>query len=260
MEHNKGFIGRIIDEYKYFTTRPWSLRDVGIFWDSVEDYDDINDKLYPYFKRFTNSEVLLQDSISINYENVRSVLDIQTRSGRGTKFWYDKFTNASFKCVDFSTGLLNKAKKRLQDYKNIKFDKTLSSSFNLNEKFDFIICYETVEHVYDYEVFIESLSNHLDNDGVMILTCPNVSWEIIHWVTAIVGFNHSEGPHRFIEYRKLLNAFAKSNLKVVGYNTTIFLPFNHKMSIACDNFLMKYLPSVIKRMIMLRHSFILKKN
>ena len=260
METNKGWIGRSKDEYKYYTSRPWSLEDVGVFWDSVEDYDDINDKLYPYFKRFTNSEVLLKDSISLDYKDVGCVLDIQTRSGRGTKFWQEKFINASFKCVDFSEGLLEKAKKRLQSYENVEFVKTLTTSFDLVEKFDIIICYETAEHVYDYEVFVESLSKHLKDDGVIILTCPNVSWEVVHWITAIIGFNHSEGPHRFIGYKKLLNAFESSNLIVAGYNTTIFLPFNNKFSIACDTFLSKFLPRWIKRMIMLRHSFILTRR
>ena len=45
---------RIYLEWKYFTNRPWSLSDVGRFWDNVDDYDDINAKLYPYYQRFIN--------------------------------------------------------------------------------------------------------------------------------------------------------------------------------------------------------------
>ena len=36
-----------IKEYKYFTKRPWTLKQVGRFWDTVDDYDDFNKKLYP---------------------------------------------------------------------------------------------------------------------------------------------------------------------------------------------------------------------
>ena len=39
-------------EWQYYTKRPWSLEEVGKFWDTVEEYDKINDKLYTYKERF----------------------------------------------------------------------------------------------------------------------------------------------------------------------------------------------------------------
>ncbi len=51
----KGFFGRVRDEYNYYTKRPWNLEQVGKFWDTVDDYDDVNEQLYTYFRRFTNS-------------------------------------------------------------------------------------------------------------------------------------------------------------------------------------------------------------
>ena len=51
----KGALSRLKKEYNYYTDIPWSLDDVGTFWDTVTDYDDINSTLYPYFRRFTNS-------------------------------------------------------------------------------------------------------------------------------------------------------------------------------------------------------------
>jgi len=260
MGSSSSWVKRAKDEYRYYTSRPWSLKEVGDFWDSVEDYDDINDKMYPYFKRFTNSEELLRSSVSLDYDKPYRVLDVQTRSGRGTKFWREKLPNASFVCVDFSDGLLRKAQNRLDGCENVEFVKTLDPLLNLGEEFDVVLCYETVEHIYEYDIFINSLSKHLSDNGVMILTCPNVSWEIIHWITAITGFNHSEGPHRFIKYRKLLKTFKNSNLVVKGYNTTIFLPFNNKKSIFFDKLLSKILPAWLKRLIMLRHSFILTRS
>ena len=57
----KGSLNRIKNEYYYYTKRPWSLKEVGDFWDTVEDYDDINNSLYPYFKRFSNSHEISKD-------------------------------------------------------------------------------------------------------------------------------------------------------------------------------------------------------
>ncbi len=255
-----GWLSRAKDEYKYYTRRPWTLESVGQFWDTVEEYDDINKKLYPYYKRFTNSELLLRHSNVKMTQKISRVLDIQTRSGQGTKFWSKRFQDANFTCVDFSDGLLRKAQKRLKGNERVEFKKVLDTSFDLSKKYQLILCYETVEHIYDYAQFIKSLSNHLVSDGIIILTCPNVVWEPVHWITAIVGFNHSEGPHRFIEKDKLEVAFEDAGLGILAYNTTILLPFSNPISVKLDRMLTKSLPLYLKENLMLRHSYILGKK
>lgn len=249
-----------IKEYQYFNKRPWTLKQVGDFWDTVENYDDFNKKLYPYYKRFTNSKNLFYEFYKLKIKSKLEILDIQTRSGVGTLFWSKIFKNSNFTCVDFSDNLLKKAKKRLKNKKNVSFKKILNEQFSLNKKYDVIFCYETVEHVYNYQEFIKSLKKHLKKDGYIILTCPNVSWEIVHWLTAIVEFNHSEGPHRFIGLNKLKKTFEELDLKVIIYNSSILLPFNNKFLISIDEFLTRKLPISIKKLLMLRHTFILKNQ
>jgi hypothetical protein len=57
----------------------------------------------------------------------------------------------------------------------------------------------------------------------------------------------------------LIQSFQKHGLKIIEENSTILLPFNNKTSILIDGFLEKYLPVFIKRSLMLRRSFVLKK-
>ena len=128
-----------------------------------------------------------------------------------------------------------------------------------NDLFNLILCYETVEHIYDYNNFIKELSRLVTKDGIIILTCPAVSWEWVHWLSAIININHSEGPHRFLKRNQLIKSFKKANLKILEENSTILLPFNNKISIFFDNILEKYLPRSIKSIFMLRRSFILQK-
>ena len=106
----EGSIKRLKDEYNYYTNRPWSLEDVGNFWDTVKDYDVVNSEIYPYYRRFTNSfdlatKFMIKDSYTI--------LDIQSRSGNGTEFWSNKINIDSAVCVDFSDYLISLARKRL---------------------------------------------------------------------------------------------------------------------------------------------------
>ena len=256
----KKIIKRAKLEWKYYTTRPWSLKDVGEFWDTVEDYDQINDKFYTYDQRFYVSKSEFFKNIKEDFKP-KEVLDIQTRSGNGTIFWNKIYSHANFTCVDFSQGLINKARKKLSNINNTEFllienlnDKTL-----LSKKFEFILCYETLEHIYEYEKFIEILSNLMSNNSYMILTTPNVSWEIIHWLTAIIGYNHSEGPHRFLKTKLIEKEFKKNNLQIISYKASIFLPFNNQLSIFLDKILTNILPQIIKKKLFLRHIYILKK-
>lgn len=250
----------ILAEWKYYTKTPWSLNDVGNFWDNVKKYDDINSKFYTYDQRFSNSYFLLKKKINSSF-NPKKILDIQTRTGNGSIFWHKYYKKSSYYLADFSKNFLNKAKRNLKK-KSISHKyylvKNYRLPFNANN-FDFILCYETIEHIYKYDIFISEIARVVKKNGIIILTTPNISWEIIHWITAVIGYNHSEGPHRFISKKKIDGCLKKNKLKVLAYNTSIFLPFNNKSSIAIDKFLMKYLPKKIKEFICLRHSYILKK-
>ena len=157
---------------------------------------------------------------------------------------------------------MKKAENKTFNIKNKKcvLIENLNDNEVLKEKFQLILCYETIEHVYEYSVLLNMLSKVLEKNGIIILTTPNVSWEIIHWLTAIVGYNHSEGPHRFLSTSTMEEEFKKNNFEILKYTTSIFLPFNNKISISLDKFLTKVLPKFIKRLIFLRHIYILRKN
>lgn len=256
----KNTFKRAVLEWNYYTRRPWSLEEVGKFWDTVKDYDEINDKLYTYTKRFSVSKNEFDKNIKDFIPN--KILDIQTRSGNGTIFWNSFFPNAEYTCVDFSCGLIAKAKKKIKLVKKKKFliINDISLKYFNNEKFNLILTYETLEHVYEYKKYINMLSNLLDDGGYIILTTPNVPWEIVHWLTAIVGYNHSEGPHRFISKKNIDVAIKQANLKIISYTPSIFFPFNNKFSIFLDNLISRILPKTIKQFIFLRHIYILKKN
>jgi len=254
----KGSIKRLVAEYKYFMVRPWSLEDVGGYWDTVQDYDVVNSEIYPYYRRFTNSYILAKKYLE---KKSYKVLDVQSRSAKGTEFWSNIIDIESAVCVDFSDYLISLAKKRLGNVGiSNKLIKISKFPIPLNDNlFDLVLCYETVEHIYHYDNFIKELSRLVKKDGIIILTCPAVSWEWVHWLSAVININHSEGPHRFLTKRQLLRSFIKSDLKILSMNNTIFLPFNNKISIAFDRILEKYMPTFLKSLLMLRRTFILKR-
>ena len=255
----KNFWKKVRLEYKYYTKRPWSLSEVGKFWDTVRDYDDVNETLYTYFRRFNNSY-----DLAIKYlpDNNNKLLDIQARSGKGTLFWYNKKKISSAICVDFSDYLKYLASERLKN-SGLNYNSIKVLNFPLpfpDKSFDFIISYETIEHIYDYRKFVSELYRVLYDNGILILTCPNIAWEWVHWLTAIININHSEGPHRFLWRRSLIKCFKRSKLEILEENSTIMLPFNNKISIYVNKLLERILPEFIKSKLALRRTFILKRQ
>jgi SAM-dependent methyltransferase len=254
----RGALQRARREYAYATARRWTLRDVGAFWDTVESYDDINEQFYTYYRRFTNSWTLARPCLT---RRDYRLLDIQTRSGNGALFWSQKGVVREAVCADFSQYLLSLARRRL-DGANLPVRYVAVESLPLplaEASFDLVCSYETVEHVCDYDRFVGELARVLAPGGVMIITCPNPSWEWVHWLTAIAGNNHSEGPHRFIGRRALRASFARHGLRILRENMTIVLPFAHRLSVALDAVIERRAPAWFLEACALRQTYILTK-
>jgi ubiquinone/menaquinone biosynthesis C-methylase UbiE len=239
------------------TQSRWSLDDVGEFWDSVTDYDDINEGTYSYFRRFTNSYELASDLIG--HDNVS--VDVQARTGYGTLFWAERGRIGEAHVVDFSQRMLEIAACRLNSA-GLRFEPHLVQSFPLpfpQDSFDLVLCYETIEHICQREVFVSELARILKPSQWMILTCPNAWWEPAHSLAAILNVHHSEGPRRFPRRSTLISLFGSCGLNVVRENSTIILPFSSGLSGSTDRLLEHILPETIKRFVALRRSFVLQK-
>ena len=102
-----GFFKRFKDEMSYLKNKNWTLSEIGKFWDNLEEYDDINSKIYPYQMRFLNSKKLI-DEINLNGFNPNNCLDLQTRTGNGSIFWSKKFPDVEYSIADFSKNFLEK--------------------------------------------------------------------------------------------------------------------------------------------------------
>ena len=255
-----GFFKRFKDEMSYLKNKNWTLSEMGKFWDNLEEYDDINSKIYPYQMRFLNSKKLI-DEINLNGFNPNNCLDLQTRTGNGSIFWSKKFPDVEYSIADFSKNFLEKSKKNLKE-RNIRFKDYFIEAFPLpfeDNQFDFVISYETIEHISDYKNFFSEITRVTKKNGLIILTCPNISWEIVHFIAAVLNINHSEGPHTFLKKKLIDDIIKKHELTVLNYNTSIFFPFNNRVSIKLDKFFSKITPKIIKEKLFLRHSYILKK-
>lgn len=235
----------------------WTIEDVGKHWDETTDYDEINKNTYAHFRRFTDGYGLS------NFRKIKGhlhVLDICSRTGNGTKYFHSKKKNTDFVLMDCTKMMMRIAKKNVSE---IKHDLRMFNSEKLpgkNNEFDYILCFETLEHMPNPRSFLEELYRMLKPKGEMILTCPNPKWEFIHWITAATGIHHSEGPHKFIHYKKIMKMFNEIGFKILKFKTLVLIPFGPKVIINLGEWIEKKIKYTLMTTFGLRYIFIVTKN
>ena len=163
------------------------------------EYVDPFDEKYDYLMRI---EHLGRYYFASNLlKNCEKVLDIACADGYGTKILSES--------VDYVVGIdrnekyLNVAKTKY-DSDNIEYKCIDVDEETVLDKYDGIVCFETLEHLKYPERLLHNLYNILDKDGVMILSIPNSKYEIVE-----NGQNKDSFHLHIFDYNKVIKMFEK---------------------------------------------------
>jgi ubiquinone/menaquinone biosynthesis C-methylase UbiE len=217
----EGLFARLKIELDHWRRRHWAFEDVAAHWDATEDYDDINAETYSYFRRFTDGL-----KFSDIPEGARA-LDICARTGNGAAYFYQQGKIAQAVCAGVSFRMGEICSQRLRDTGLEKFLWVPIRDYELpfaDDSFDVILFFETIEHFPEPRRFLRELCRVARPGGVLILTTPNVLWEPVHALAAITNLHHSEGPHRFIPYRRLKRLVRSAGFGIERAETTVLIP------------------------------------
>lgn len=228
---------------------------MGRFWDSVSGYDDINRETYSYFRRFTDGYRL--SSIA----DQSYILDICAHTGNGTHFFFQQGKVRAAVCADVSERMLEVCRRRLEQIK-IDFSLVRFNSYPLpfpDDKFDAVLCFETLEHMPQPGRFLEELYRLLKPNGELLLTTPNSLWEPVHWLAAILEIHHSEGPHKFLSKRMVIQLLNKAGFHITREDTTVLIPAGPKSITALGEFLERVSGRWLRSLLGLRRIFICRK-
>lgn len=256
MSEESTFWGRVREEIGHWTRKHWSFEDVGAHWDETDDYDEHNEHTYSYFRRFVDG-LRLSDFDEKSY-----MLDICARTGNGTLYFYQHGRVGSAVCADVSPDFGDLCAERLREGGFDNFKIVHFSDYELpfeTGEFDAVMCFETIEHVDDPARFIQELHRVVKPGGQVIITTPNILWEPIHALAAIFKLHHSEGPHRFIPYWRLLRMTREAGFDIEKAETTVLVPggpeFLVKAGVWIENHTRRWLMPVLG----LRHILICRK-
>ena len=252
---HSNFSKRLFNEIKYITSAKWTFSDVGEHWDKTTDYDDINEKTYTYFRRFTDTNTFF------NLPEKKYTLDICSRTGNGSLFFWKNDKISKVVCADVTQKMQEICKSNLSKYP-INFETQYFNSYPLpfnNNEFETILSFETIEHLPDPKKFIQELYRILKPEGYLVLTTPNILWEPVHWFAAIFNIHHSEGPHRFLRHYKIKKWLKKTNLKIIKQKTFILIPGGPKKIINLGEKSERILPKFITNIFGLRRTYICQK-
>ncbi len=213
---------RTQEEVKYWTQSHWPLADVGRHFDEMAyDYDEINEGAHSYFRRFT-------DTLRIaNLPDKARFLDVTSRTGNGTAFFYQHGKVETAVCADFSYEMGKICQDRLQSVGFTNYDWVHLTNYHwpfADGEFDVTLSLESVEHVAFPKKFVHELGRVTKSGGKLILSTPNPFWEPMHALAAVTNLHHSEGPHRFIYFKALCQMVEEAGFTIEHTETTVLIP------------------------------------
>lgn len=118
-----------------------------------------------YVDRSKDIQRVLQ-LIQTNASRAKTVLDLACGTGKVTESLSKEYVVEG---LDLSEGLISIAK---ENYPNINFHLADMSNFELNKRFDVVVClFNSINHLGNFENWIstfETVKKHLNDDGVFI--------------------------------------------------------------------------------------------
>lgn len=132
----------------------------------AEKYDRQREKLIPFMDMYYGTAVEL---VNLKSENGK-ILDLGAGTGLLTRFVLEKYPKANFTLVDIAEDMLKVARKRFENYSNVKFKiEDYRKGIN-DEKYDFIISAMSIHHLDTNEKreLYRNIYNALEDEGIFI--------------------------------------------------------------------------------------------
>ena len=237
----------------------FTIDQVAKHWDHTAQsgYEEFNAKTVSYGRRFTDAIEMIEASPDATIPENGRLIDVGCGTGNGLLIFHERF-GVSGVGVDVSDGMLEIARAKM-DGRNLPIEMHQIDGESLpfeENTFDAGISFEVLEHTPNPAQLLRELARVVKPGGTVIVTTPNTLWEPVHWFAAKTGLHHSEGPHRDVSRREILDGLRAAGLRVLDERTTVLVPAGPTALVRLGQAIESALPAVVLRVIALRRLFL----
>ena len=181
------------------------------------------ERLIPSIHGFIKAEHLHRYALASEFSEDKIVLDVACGEGYGTKL-ISKNANAIWGLDIDEESIINANKNYQASNLNYKCGDINKMPFE-NKKFDLVTCFETIEHVKNYNTSLKEIKRVLKDDGILIMSTPN---KLVYSDNR--NFKNKFHTHEFYidEYKNWIN----NNFK---YNTFLYQTQITGSYLYCEN-------------------------
>ncbi|MFA5880483.1 MAG: class I SAM-dependent methyltransferase [Candidatus Margulisiibacteriota bacterium] len=175
---------------------------------------------YDYFKA---KNWYYYDSIKVNLAKIipdasqKSVLDIGCGTGEILNYLHPK-TGLG---VDLSEEMILIAKEKYPQY---SFFAASIDNYLTDQKFDYLILIDIIEHLENLLGSIKNISNLAHEKTKVIIFMANPLWEPLLMLAEKLCLKMPEGPHYRITNKELISFFKQNGFTLVSTYTRLLLP------------------------------------
>lgn len=169
-----------------------------------------------------------------------SMLDVGCGVGAMTKAYENKFERIVG--IDGSEVKISKALK-WNSASNIEYIMTFFEDFSPDEKFDFIVSTNVLEHVDDSVVFLKNIKSWLKPGGRVVMTVPNalglhkrigLKMGVIDDLYKLTEADYGKGHKRIYDKVSLTKDFTSAGYSILHVGGILLKPLSHKQMESWD--------------------------
>ena len=237
----------------------FTIDQVAKHWDhtSKSGYEEFNAKTVSYGRRFTDAIDMIEASLAARIPEDARLIDVGCGTGNGLLIFHERF-GVSGVGVDVSDGMLDIARAKMAG-RNLPIEVHQVDGESLpfdDNMFDAGISFEVLEHTPNPALLLSELARVVKPGGTVVVSTPNTLWEPVHWFAAKTGLHHSEGPHRDVSRREIIEGLRAAGLRVVDERTTVLVPAGPQALVRLGQAIEDALPAAVLRVIALRRLFL----
>ncbi len=196
----------------------FSMQDVRAFWDTVADiYERENTKILEIHNQRFFEAVKYIDATGI-----KGILNIWCRNGEAIPYLRELNPNFNIVNCELSHNMIKIGKEK---YPHEYFFECSLHEFPFSgEKFDYVLSLETLEHVPKPILFLKEINRVLKKKGILVMSTPPATAEIVRKIYEMFFTDHGEGPHKFWSSFAVKKMLSESGLRLRLHKGTLILP------------------------------------